>query len=127
MDEKLYSIIDLERYVTEIREVAANTLSENNTDNLDDYVTITQLMQMVRKNCLGFDDDNRPLLNEKMNEQIYESTITWIHNVALAKLAAQDLVECAWDDDANEMVFWSKETKDDKPVKRRNKKKNKGS
>jgi hypothetical protein len=127
MDEKLYSIIDLERYVTEIREVAANTVSENNTDNLDDYVTITQLMQMVRKNCLCFDDDNRPLLNEKMNEQIYESTITWIHNVALAKLAAQDLVECAWDDDANEMVFWSKETKDDKPVKRRNKKKNKGS
>ena len=127
MDEKLYSIIDLERYVTEIREVAANTLSENNTDNLDDYVTITQLMQMVRKNCLGFDDDNRPLLNEKMNEQIYESTITWIHNVALAKLAAQDLVECAWDDKANEMVFWSKETQDDKPVKRRNKKKNKGS
>lgn len=127
MDEKLYSIIDLERYVTEIREVAANTLSENNTDNLDDYVTITQLMQMVRKNCLGFDDDNRPLLNEKMNEQIYESTITWIHNVALAKLAAQDLVECAWDDKANEMVFWSKETQDDKSVKRRNKKKNKGS
>jgi hypothetical protein len=58
---------------------------------------------------------------------IYDYTITWIHNVALAKLAAQDLVECAWDDDANEMVFWSKETKDDKPVKRRNKKKNKGS
>jgi hypothetical protein len=56
MDEKLYSIVDLEGYVTEIREAAAHTLSENNTDNLDDYVTITQLMQMVRKNCLGFDD-----------------------------------------------------------------------
>jgi hypothetical protein len=127
MDNKLYAIVDLDGYATEIREAAAHTLAENNTDNLDDYITITQLVQMVRKNCCGFDDDNRPLLNEKTNEQIYESTITWIHNVALAKLAAQDLVECAWDDDANEMVFWSKETKDDKPVKRRNKKKNKGS
>lgn len=127
MDEKLYSIVDLEGYATEIREAAAKTLAEDCNDNLDDYITITQLIQMVRKNCCGFDDNDRPLLNEETNEQIYESTITWIHNVGLAKLAAQDLVECAWDDSANEMVFWSKETKNDKSVQRRNKKKNKGS
>ena len=81
----------------------------------------------IKKDCCGFDDNDRPLLNQDINEQIYCSVITWIHNVGLAKLAAQDLVECAWDDKANEMVFWSKETKDDKPIKRRNKKKNKGS
>jgi hypothetical protein len=127
MDEKLYSIVDLEGYAKQVREAAAQTLSENNNDNLDDYITITQLVQMVRKNCCGFDDDNRPLLNEDINEQIYDCTITWIHNVALAKLAAKDLLECAWDDKANEMVFWPKETENDKSVKRRNKKKNKES
>jgi hypothetical protein len=124
MDEKLYSIVDLEGYAKQIREAAAQALSEDNNDNLDDYITVTQLIQMVRKNCCGFDDDDRPLLNEDINEQIYDYTITWIHNVGLAKLAAQDLVECAWDDKVNEMVFWPKETKS---VKRRNKKKNKES
>lgn len=127
MDNKLYAIVDLDGYAQEIRNAAAQSLSEGCSDNLDDYISIPQMVQLIKKDCCGFDDNDRPLLNQDINEQIYCSVITWIHNVGLAKLAAQDLIECAWDDKANEMVFWSKETKDDKPIKRRNKKKNKGS
>jgi hypothetical protein len=72
---------------------------------------------MVHKQCLGFDNNDRPLLDENINEEIFENTVVWIHNVGLAKLAAQDLVECAWDDDTNEMIFWPKEKK--KNVKQR--------
>ena len=31
-------------------------------------------------------------------EQIYQS--------ALCKLAAEDIIQCAWDTDVNRMVFW---------------------
>jgi hypothetical protein len=62
-------------------------------------------------------------LNEERNQQNFEEAATWIHNVGLAKLAAQDLIECAWDDELNEMVFWQKEpAKDDKPKRKRKRK-----
>jgi len=55
------------------------------------------------------------------------------HNVGLAKLASKGLVECAWDNETNEMIFWAnpeisktskrKKSSNDKPIQRRNKKK----
>ena len=136
MSEELYAITNLDGYVTEMRQAAAYSLSANGDDNLDDYISLSQMINLVKSECVGFDDYDRPLLNEDANEKIYESTVTWIHNVGLAKLAAKGLIECAWDDKNNEMVFWSqniqnvtnkKEKSNVKSVKRRNKKKDQGS
>jgi hypothetical protein len=107
MSEEFYAIINLEGYAAEMRQAAANSLSSDKDDNLDDYISINQMINLVTEHCAGFDNENRPLLNEDSNEEIYESTVTWIHNVGLAKLAAKDLVQCAWDDKVNEMVFWA--------------------
>ena len=132
----VYAITDLEGYATEMREAAAKSLSQSYEENLDDFISIGQMINLVITECVGFDNKDRPLLNEDANEKIYEYTVTWIHNVGLAKLAAKGLVECAWDETSNEMVFWANKQLDDfmkqgesneKPNKRRNKKKNKGS
>lgn len=135
-DEKLYAITDLEGYAREMRGAVATTFADD-CSNIDDYISMNQMMNLVKSECVGFDDENRPLLNETANEKIYESTVTWITNVGLAKLAAEGYVECAWDDTKNEMVFWAnKELNSDQKIKavgkkpndkRRNKKKNKGS
>jgi len=136
MDNDLYAITNVEGYAAEMRQAAANSLSSDTDDNLDEYISITQMINLVKTECVGFDDNDRPLLNEDANEKIYNSAITWIHNVGLARLAAQNLVECAWDDESNEMVFWAnqetssktKERKSNgKSIKRRNKKKDTGS
>ena len=163
---EVYAITDIHGYVSQMRETAANSLTEseidcyivrsnrfldNNNystiklilnqsadnngittlssqfniteDNLDNYISIDQMIGLVKTKCLGFDDNNRPLLDEKTNEDIFEETAVWIHNVGLAKLAAQDLVECAWDNELNDMVFWAKETqKNDKPKRKRKRK-----
>jgi len=136
-EEEMYAITNLEGYALEMRQAAANSLCENNEDNLDDYISISQMINLVKEHCVGFDSNNRPLLNEDTNEEIYESTVIWIQNVGLAKLAAKDLVQCAWDTDTNEMVFWANpkitDTKTKKRKthgttnKRRNKKKDQGS
>lgn len=124
MKDEVYAIIDLNGYVSQMREVAADNISENgHSDNLDEYISLDQMIGLVKKTCLGFDDNNYPLLNEDKNQQIFEEITVWIHNVGLAKLAAQDLVECAWDNELNEMVFWQKETpKNDKPKRKRKRK-----
>ncbi len=121
MSEQVYAITNIEGYVSQMREAAANNISENSSqDNLDNYISIDQMIGLVKSNCLGYDDNNHPLLNEENNQKIFEEASVWIHNVGLAKLAAEDLVECAWDDELNEMVFWHKETpKNDKPKRKR--------
>ena len=127
----VYAIVDLEGYATEMREAAAKSLSQSYEENLDDFISIGQMINLVNSECVGFDNKDRPLLNEDANETIYERTVTWIHNVGLAKLAAKGLVECAWDEKSNEMVFWAnpeitkkkKRKSNDQSIKRRNKKK----
>lgn len=108
---ELYAITDLEGYATEMREAAAKTISDSYNENLDEFISINQMIGLVKENCVGFDDNDRPLLNENANENIYESTISWINGAGLAKLASKGLIECAWDNDTNEMVFWSNEIK----------------
>jgi hypothetical protein len=128
MDEKLYTITDLDGYVADVRQSAAQSLSEEPTnENLDNYISLKQMTNLVRNNCVGFDNDSRPLLNEDANEKIFEETAIWIHNVGLAKLAGQDLIECAWDSELNDMVFWAKEKVKKSNAKRtRSRRKNMG-
>lgn len=141
-NEEVYAITNLKGYASEMREAAAKSFSDD-CEDVDSYISLDQMINLVKSECIGFDDQNRPLLNEDANEKIYESTITWINNIGLARLAADGYVECAWDDEKNEMVFWAnsttnnyrntssmvdkKEKSNDKSIKRRNKKKNKGS
>jgi hypothetical protein len=124
MSEQVYAITDLTGYVTQMRDAAASVISDNSSeDNLDNYISIDQMIGLVKSNCLGYDDNQYPLLNEDRNQKIFDEATIWIHNIGIAKLAAQDLVECAWDDELNEMVFWQKETpKNDKPKRKRKRK-----
>lgn len=124
MSDQVYSIYDINGYVSQMREAAAKSISEDSiNDDLNTYITIDQMMGLVKSNCLGYDENNNPLLNEKSNEQIYEEAAVWIHNVGLSKLSAKDLVECAWDDELNEMVFWQKEIANNGKPKRKRKRK----
>jgi len=136
-NNEVYAITNLEGYASEMREAAADAFTDDHSD-IDTYISLDQMINLIKSECIGFDDQDRPLLNEDANEQIYESTVTWITNVGLAKLAAEGYVECAWDDRQNEMIFWANEKTvgynqkigqkpNDKPTKRRNKKKDKGS
>lgn len=143
MSNEVYAITNLNGYASEMRDAAAKSICESYEENLDQYINIDQMINIIKENCIGFDYLDRPMLNEDANEKIYDSTVTWISNICLAKLAAQGYVECAWDDKINEMVFWANEQtanylntskmvdktreSNDKPIKRRNKKKNKGS
>ena len=109
MDAKeVYAITNVRDYAIDMRELAAKSLCEDTTENLNEYISIDQVIDLIDDNCLGYDDDNQYLVNEEVNEQIFENVRVWIHNVGVCKLAGQDFIECAWDDKLNEMVFWDK-------------------
>lgn len=127
MKDEVYSITDLNGYIVQMRDAAAKSLCEDSSsDNLDDYISLDQMIGIVNKNCAGFDTENRPMLTESENEKIFEEAAIWIHNIGLAKLAGMDLIECAWDDESNEMIFWAKESEKKSNVQKNNRRKDKG-
>jgi hypothetical protein len=101
-----YSIIDLEGYAKAMRDGAASSFEKDYTENLDDFITISQVINMIKQNNLGLDEEGNYLINEEIFDDVFNNIRTWLYEVGLCKLAAKGFVDCSWDDDANEMVFW---------------------
>lgn len=107
MDE-VFAIMNLERYALYMRKMAAMSFSESHAENLDDYITVNQAEAIIVEHSMGKDEEGRHLVDEDSHQRLFEAMKTRIYNCGLSKLAAGGSLECAWDDDKNEMVFWSK-------------------
>lgn len=101
-----YSIVDLEGYAKAMRDGAASSFEKDYTENLDDFITIPQVINMIKKNNLGLDNEGNYLINEEIFDDVFNDIRDWLYGVGLAKLASKGFVDCSWDDEANEMVFW---------------------
>lgn len=107
-EEEVHAILNLEKYALHIRRRAALSFSEQYEENLDDFVTTKQVCDMIGDYAVGKDAEDRYLLDTKGYENLFEAIKTRLYNCGLSKLAAKDMLECAWDEKKNEMVFWSK-------------------
>lgn len=101
-----YSIIDLEGYAKAMRDGAASSFEKDYTENLDEFISIGQVINLIKKNNLGLDEEGNYLINEQIFDDVFNDIRDWLYGVGLAKLASKGFVECAWDNDSNEMVFW---------------------
>lgn len=110
MDKEIHAIMNLEKYATYMRRKAALSYADSYTENLDEFMTVKQTTQMIIEYSIGKDEEGRYLIDEESYLKLFDSIKLRLYNVGLAKLAAQDLLECAWDDEKNEMVFWKKES-----------------
>jgi hypothetical protein len=106
MSNKSFIITDIVGYCNRIRTEAAKAITEDYyMDDLDKYITLDQVKKLVHSNALNFVNDN-PVIDENTNQKLFEEAVLWIHNSAQISLAAKGELECAWDDEKNEMVFW---------------------
>ena len=106
MSNEIYSIHDLIGYARSVRESAAKSFSEDYSENLDDFISIQQTISIIKSYSLGMDDTGKVMINEELFNEAFSSLREWLYGVGLAKLASKGYVECAWDSDKNEMVFW---------------------
>lgn len=112
----MHCIVNLDKYVEYARRMVAISFAKDKgeeldeSDDLDTYVTIGQGHQMVAENAMGVDEDGRYLITDKGYKNLFEQLRTRIYNSGLSKLAAKNLIECAWDDKMNTMIFWSEES-----------------
>lgn len=105
-----FCIHDMDGFIGHIRNGAAQSISENYTDNLDDFITLSQVKNLVIDHSMGIDENGYHLITENIFDDIFENIRHSIYQSGLSKLAAQNLIECAWDDETNEMVFWTKQS-----------------
>jgi len=101
-----YSVIDLEGYAKAMRDGAASSFEKDYTENLDEFISIGQVINMIKKNNLGLDEEGNYLINQEIFDDVFNDIRDWLYEVGLCKLAAKGFVDCSWDDDSNEMVFW---------------------
>ena len=124
-----YSIIDLEGFAKSLRAGVASSFEENYTESLDGFISVNQVINLVKKNNLGKDEENNYIINEKVFDDIFNEIREWFYSVGLSKLASAGYVDCAWDNDSNEMVFWlaneAKEKISSKPSQNNNESKRK--
>lgn len=107
-DTNIYSITDLDGYASSIRDGVAQSFVENYNENLDEYITIEQVKNIIVGYSLGQDEDENYLINAEVFNDTFDDVREWFYEAGLSKLAAKGIVECAWDDDSNQMVFWVK-------------------
>lgn len=106
-DINIYSITDLDGYAASIRDGVAQSFIENYNENLDEYITIEQVKGIIIGYSLGQDEDDNYLINAEVFNDTFDDVREWFYEAGLSKLAAKGIIECAWDDDTNQMVFWA--------------------
>lgn len=104
--EPIYSITDLNNYADHIRTGVATSFTEDYKENLDDFISIAQIINIIKQYSLGYDSEGNFLINATIFDEIFDTVRNWIYGVGLAKLAGKNKIECAWDSDTNEMIFW---------------------
>lgn len=108
-EDSVYSITDLDGYSNSIRESVAQSFVENYEENLDDYITLEQVKTLVIEHSLGQDEEGNYLIDSDVFDDTFNDIREWFYEAGLAKLAAKGVIDCAWDDEANQMVFWVKD------------------
>lgn len=104
-----YVITDLEGFAQLTRKNVAESFTENYTENLDDFISIQQVIGIIEENSYGKTENNKIIISEDNFNNIFDHIRVRLYEVGLAKLASQGLLECAWNTETNQMEFWSNE------------------
>lgn len=108
---EIYSIINTEKYAAYVRKRAALSYAENYKEDLDEFVTIGQVCKLIKEFSIGNDENGKYLISEDGYDKLLEAIKLRLYNCGLSKLAVSGHLECAWDDQKNEMIFWSSDNK----------------
>jgi hypothetical protein len=104
-----FFIKDMSRFCEILRKEAVFSLSDNISEktNIDEFITLRQCEEIVNRKCKTHDESGVKILNEDIYANMLYEIAEQIYQSALSKLAASDIIECAWDDNSQKMIFWT--------------------
>lgn len=113
--EDTFVITNIEDFATILIRNATEELSLDvaKTNNVNPPLMSTNsIKHIISKYTFDLDANYNPILKTDVMEDLFDEVCEYMFQVHLAKLCGEDKIECAWDDDSNEMVFWSKQDVD---------------
>jgi len=101
-----YSIEDLFETADVLRKTVALTFSKEPTEDLDEYITLHQIVFLIMDHAVGADSEGQFMMDKTNYNILLQVIHEWMYNTGLAKIASSGRLACAWDDDLNTMIFW---------------------
>ena len=106
MEDETYCITNLDGYVGALLSGVQEEMGPPDNQSIYSFITKAQVLTIIEEQCLGYTENNEPIINNDAHAKIIEDIIYRVENTALAQLASDGFLDCAWDDELNDMVFW---------------------
>lgn len=110
----MYEIKNITKFAKSLGKMVAKDIGFS-IKELKSYIRVANIRNLIKQHCY-IDKDGQLLIDEDQTSQVCSEIFDWLIGVDLAKLAAEDELECYWDDKINKMVFKYKEKKNGKKV-----------
>lgn len=103
----IYKVKNLNKFAISLGKIAAKN-SGFTHEELKSYIKISNIKNMILQygNRL---DDGSITIDEEATNIIYAEIFDWLVGVDLATLAANDIIDCYWDNEKNDMIFMRKD------------------
>ena len=76
---------------------------------VDNLISLAQAENLVRQYIEpGYNDEF--IISDENYDLLCDEIKKWIYNSSLSQVASSGKIECAWDNDSNEMIFWHPES-----------------
>jgi hypothetical protein len=110
----MYQIKHINKFAKSLGKMVAKDAGFTQKE-LQSYINVTNIKYLIKSHC-AIDPSGNLFIDEDQTSEVCNEIFGWLVGVDLAKLAAEDELDCYWDNKSNEMVFKKKEKKNGKKV-----------
>jgi len=103
------TIKNIKLFTKSIRKNVIMIFPRSYYNQADRLISLKQTESLVREHIEpGYNDEF--IISGENYDLLCDEIKKWIYNSSLSIVASSGKIECAWDDDSNEMVFWHPES-----------------
>lgn len=105
---KPYEITRVNEFSKKIGKLVARQVQMKYSE-LKDSITVKNIKGIIYEHCSETSQEGYPILTTEQLDIICEDIFSWLAGVKLAREAAEDKLDCYWNNEKNCMIFkWKK-------------------
>lgn len=110
----IYEIQNLNKFAKSLGKMVAKDIGFSQKE-LKQYINVSNIKNLIIQYCNG-KIKGKLTIDEENTSRVCSEIFDWLIGADLARLAAEDVLDCYWDDKTNQMIFKHKEQDNGKKV-----------
>lgn len=99
----------LKLFTKSIRKNVVMVFPRKYSYQIDNLISLSQTEKLVKRYIEpGYNDEF--IISEANYHILCDEMKKWIYNSSLSQVASSGIIDCAWDNESNEMIFWHPES-----------------